>query len=75
MVIWKILQTFGIFYGHIADLAEIWYIFSHFGISYQGKSGNPVPMSNNQVADHQNVEKQMKMLNNLTQVPTSSVRR
>jgi hypothetical protein len=41
MAIWKILLTFGIFYGHFADLAVIWYIFPHFGILYQEKSGNP----------------------------------
>jgi hypothetical protein len=35
MAIGNILQTFGIFYGHLVH-------FSGFGITYQEKSGNPV---------------------------------
>jgi hypothetical protein len=41
MAIWKILQTFGRFYGHFAYLEVIWYIYPRFGKLYQGKSGNP----------------------------------
>jgi hypothetical protein len=50
---WYILWTFGlcilrpfdIFYGRLAYFVAIWYIFNHFGILYQEKSGNPVKKS------------------------------
>jgi hypothetical protein len=35
MVIWNILQTFGIFYDHLVHFMFIWYIFSGLGIMYQ----------------------------------------
>jgi hypothetical protein len=38
--IWNILRPFGIFYGHWY-LVVIWYIYPHFGMLYQEKSGNP----------------------------------
>jgi hypothetical protein len=38
---WYILRTFDIFYGHLVNFVVIWYIFPHFGILYQEKSGNP----------------------------------
>jgi hypothetical protein len=47
MAIWNILQTFGIFYGHLVHFVFIWYIlcsfgtFFGFGIMYQEKSGSP----------------------------------
>jgi hypothetical protein len=31
MAIWNILQTFGIFYGHLGYLMTMWYIFRSFG--------------------------------------------
>jgi hypothetical protein len=31
MAIWNILQTFGIFYNHLAHFVLIWYIFFRFG--------------------------------------------
>jgi hypothetical protein len=39
--IWSILRPFDIFYGHLVCFLVIWYIFPHFGILYQEKSGNP----------------------------------
>jgi hypothetical protein len=41
MDIWSILWTFYIFYGRLVYFVVIWYIFPHFGIYYQEKSGNP----------------------------------
>jgi hypothetical protein len=47
MVIWNILQSFGIFYGHLVylwpfgNVVVICYIFPRFGILRQEKSGNP----------------------------------
>jgi hypothetical protein len=41
MIIWSILLPMETFYGHLVDFVVIWYIFPHFGILYQGKSGNP----------------------------------
>jgi hypothetical protein len=41
LAIWNILQTFGIFYGHLVHFVFIWYILSGFGIMCQEKSGNP----------------------------------
>jgi hypothetical protein len=38
MDIWYILRPFGYFYGHFV---VIWLTFSHFGMLYQEKSGNP----------------------------------
>jgi hypothetical protein len=38
--IWKLGQTFDIFYGRFADLAGNWNIFLRFGILKE-KSGNP----------------------------------
>jgi hypothetical protein len=35
MAIWNILQTFGIFYGHLVHFVFIWYIFPGFGIMSQ----------------------------------------
>jgi hypothetical protein len=43
MIIWSILRPLEIFYGHLVYFVVIWYIFLHFGILYNGKSGNPVP--------------------------------
>jgi hypothetical protein len=37
------LKTFGEFYDHLVHFVLILYIFSGFGITYQEKSGNPVP--------------------------------
>jgi hypothetical protein len=31
------------YYGHLAYFVSIWHILSHFGMKYQGKSGNPGP--------------------------------
>jgi hypothetical protein len=31
MAVWNILQTFGIFYDHLAHFVLIWYIFCRFG--------------------------------------------
>jgi hypothetical protein len=41
MALWNIVRTFGIFYGHFGNLVAILYIFPHFGILCQEKSGNP----------------------------------
>jgi hypothetical protein len=41
MAIWYILWSFGTFCGHLVHFVVTWYIFSHFGILYQEKSGNP----------------------------------
>jgi hypothetical protein len=41
MAIWTILRTFGIFYGNFGNLVAISYIFPHFGLLCQDKSGNP----------------------------------
>jgi hypothetical protein len=41
VVIWYILWSFGIFYGHLVYFVVIWYIFFRFGMLYQEKSGNP----------------------------------
>jgi hypothetical protein len=38
---WQILWSFGIFYGHLANVVIVWYIFSHFGSLSREKSGNP----------------------------------
>jgi hypothetical protein len=45
---WYILWTLGLFYGqlvnvfaHLVYFMAIWYIFPHFGMFYQEKSGNP----------------------------------
>jgi hypothetical protein len=35
------LWSFLIFNGHLVYFVVIWYIFPHFGISYQEKAGNP----------------------------------
>jgi hypothetical protein len=53
-VIWNILWSFGIFYGHLeyfmviwymlwpfGNVVVIWYIFPRFGKLCQEKSGNP----------------------------------
>jgi hypothetical protein len=42
LVVWNILRSFGVFYGHLENVVVIWYIFPHFGILCQEKSGNPV---------------------------------
>jgi hypothetical protein len=34
VVIWHILWSFGIFYGHLAYVIVIWYILWSFGIFY-----------------------------------------
>jgi hypothetical protein len=39
--IWSILWPLEIFFGHLVYFVVIWYIFPHFGILYQEKSGNP----------------------------------
>jgi hypothetical protein len=41
IIIWNILRSFGIFYGHLVMLWKFWYIFSRFGILCQEESGNP----------------------------------
>jgi hypothetical protein len=41
MTIWPSLRSLKIFYGHLVYFVVIWYIFPHFGILYQEKSGNP----------------------------------
>jgi hypothetical protein len=41
MAIWNILQTFGIFYGHMVHFRVIWYIFPRFGMLCREKSGSP----------------------------------
>jgi hypothetical protein len=39
---WYILWPFGIYlYGHLVHFVVIWYIFPHFGMLCQHKSGNP----------------------------------
>jgi hypothetical protein len=40
MVIRNILRSFGIFWP-FGNVVVIWYIFTHFGILCQEKSGNP----------------------------------
>jgi hypothetical protein len=35
------LRPLEIFYGHLVYFVVIWYIFPHFGILDQEKSGNP----------------------------------
>jgi hypothetical protein len=37
----SILRPFGTFSGHIVHFLAFWYIFPHFGMLYQEKSGNP----------------------------------
>jgi hypothetical protein len=39
--VWFILRLLGIVCGHLAYFMVIWYIFSHFGMLPQEKSGNP----------------------------------
>jgi hypothetical protein len=41
MEIWSILRPFEISSGHLIYFMAIWYIFSHFGMLQQEKSGNP----------------------------------
>jgi hypothetical protein len=41
MDIGDIIRTFEIFYDNLVHFVFIWYIFSGFGIMYQGKSGIP----------------------------------
>jgi hypothetical protein len=41
MAICNILRPFGLFYGHFSSLVVTGYIFLHFGILFQEKSGNP----------------------------------
>jgi hypothetical protein len=41
MTIWSILRPLEIFYDLLAYFVVIWYIFTHFGIMDQEKSGNP----------------------------------
>jgi hypothetical protein len=41
MFIWNILRPFGIFYGNVCNVVIIWYIFHHFAVLCQEKSGNP----------------------------------
>jgi hypothetical protein len=41
MTIWPILRPLEIFYCHLVYFVVIWYIFLHFGILHQEKSGNP----------------------------------
>jgi hypothetical protein len=49
--IFILCMTIGIYYDHLmhfwpfGDSVSIWYIFPHFGISCQEKSGNPVLLS------------------------------
>jgi hypothetical protein len=38
MLIWNMLWPFGIFYR---KFVVVWYIFPHFGMLCQDKSGNP----------------------------------
>jgi hypothetical protein len=41
MAIWYILRPIGKVDGHLVHIVVIWYIFSHFDMLYQEKSGNP----------------------------------
>jgi hypothetical protein len=41
MVIWNILPSFYLFYGHFGNVVVIWYIFLRFVVLCQEKSGNP----------------------------------
>jgi hypothetical protein len=45
MPICNILWPFGLFYGHLV-ICNSWYIFYHFGILCQEKSGNPGQLGN-----------------------------
>jgi hypothetical protein len=45
MAIGNIEQSIEIFYDNLVHFVFIWYIFSGLVIMYQGKSGNPVPLS------------------------------
>jgi hypothetical protein len=36
-----IVRPNGTFYGHLVQFVDIRYIFSHFGMLYREKSGNP----------------------------------
>jgi hypothetical protein len=41
LTIWFIPLPFGIFYGHLVYFVVFLVYFSHFGILYEEKSGNP----------------------------------
>jgi hypothetical protein len=41
MGIWATLRPIGIFYAHLIYHMGIWYIFPHFSMWYQEKSGKP----------------------------------
>jgi hypothetical protein len=41
MTIWSILRPLEILFDHLVYFVVIWYIFLHFGILDQEKSGNP----------------------------------
>jgi hypothetical protein len=41
LAILVVLRQFGVFYLHWEYFVVIWYIFSHFGMLQQEKSGNP----------------------------------
>jgi hypothetical protein len=43
MTIWSILGPLEIFHGHLVYFVVIWYIFPHFGVLDQEKSGNSAP--------------------------------
>jgi hypothetical protein len=45
MTIWSILLLLEIFNGHLVYFVVNWYIFPHFGLFGEEKSGNPDPVS------------------------------
>jgi hypothetical protein len=46
MAIWDLYRNFGKLNGHYAFLRPCWCTFSHFGLLYQEKSGNPDQVEN-----------------------------
>jgi hypothetical protein len=45
MAILVLLSSIGLVYLHFVYFVVIWYIFLHFGVVEQEKSGNPDPKS------------------------------
>jgi hypothetical protein len=60
MTVWSILLLLETFHGHLVYFVVLWYIFPHFGILCQEKSGNPAPVYSGKLAI--NVEKGFEQL-------------
>jgi hypothetical protein len=72
-----ILRQHWLFYGHLVHLVVIWYNFSHFGMLYREKSGNPEWVARLQCGQkiHQTVAKKSPRIeSNLEQHPNNGVR-